>query len=90
MQKNDLTPRQSLQAMYTRRAQNRLFSTVRQIVEKNGGYREKDIFSRLHHIERTETWNDEHKVVTITGSGAYSDGHLDSFSVDLVTMNICG
>lgn len=36
-------------------AQNRLFSTVRQIVEKTGGYREKDIFSRLHHIERTET-----------------------------------
>lgn len=90
MRKNDLTPRQSLQAMYTRRAQNRLFSTVRQIVEKTGGYREKDIFSRSHHIERAETWNDEHKVVTITACNADSSGRRDSFSVDLVTMRICG
>ena len=59
------------------------------IVNKNGGFREKNVYENPHHFE-IGTWNDEHKVVYVISNYADDDGHRDSFSVDLVTMRICG
>ena len=56
---------------------------VRNIVKKCGGYREKDIMKNPYIIKKTETWNNEHKVLNII-----ENDH--GFNIDLVTMKICG
>lgn len=65
-------------------------STVKAIVRKHGGFREKEILSNPHIIERDETWNDQHKVLNVLEAEPQTDGHRNGFAVDLVTMSICG
>lgn len=62
---------------------------VRNIVKKCGGYREKDIIKNPYIIKKSETWNNDHKVLNIIEKLEF-DYHNNSFSVDLVTMKICG
>lgn len=65
-------------------------NVIKSIVKKSGGYREKDIMKNSYIIKKTETWNNGHKVLSITEKVASYDGHNNGFSVDLVTMKICG
>lgn len=62
---------------------------VRNIVKKCGGYREKDIIKKPYIIKKSETWNNDHKVLNIIEK-LECDYHNNGFSVDLVTMKICG
>jgi hypothetical protein len=62
---------------------------VKNIVKKSGGFREKYIIKKPYIIKKTETWNNNHKVLNIIEKNS-SDNHYNGFSVDLVTMKICG
>lgn len=62
---------------------------IKKIVKKCGGYREKDIMKNPYIIRKTETWNNDHKVLNIIEKFT-RDYHNNGFSVDLVTMKICG
>jgi hypothetical protein len=62
---------------------------VKNIVKKHGGYREKDIMKNPYIIRKTETWNNDHKVINIIEKFT-RDYHNNGFSVDLATMKICG
>lgn len=62
---------------------------IKNIVKKCGGYREKDIMKNPYIIRKTETWNNDHKVLNIIEKNT-RDYHNNGFSVDLVTMKICG
>lgn len=62
---------------------------IKNIVKKCGGYREKDIIKNPYIIRKTETWNNDHKVLNIIEKNT-RDNHNNGFSVDLVTMEICG
>lgn len=62
---------------------------IKNIVKKCGGYREKDIMKNPYIIRKTETWNNDHKVLNIIEKFT-RDYHNNGFSVDLVTMKICG
>ncbi len=62
---------------------------VRNIVKKCGGYREKDIIKNPYIIKKSETWNNDHKVLNIIEK-LECDYHNNGFSVDLVTNKICG
>lgn len=62
---------------------------VKNIVKKCGGYREKDIMKNPYIIRKTETWNNDHKVLNIIEKNS-SDNHKNGFSVDLVKIKICG
>ena len=62
---------------------------IKNIVKKSGGYREKGIMENPHIIRKTETWNNDHKVINIIEK-LERNYHNNSFSVDLVTMKICG
>lgn len=61
---------------------------VKNIVKKSGGYREKDIMKNPYIIKKSETWNSSHKVLNIIENNTHD--HKNGFSVDLVTMRICG
>lgn len=61
---------------------------IKNIVKKYGGFREKDILKNPYVIRKTETWNSSHKVLNIIEKNALD--HKNGFSVDLVTMEICG
>ena len=61
---------------------------IKKIVKKYGGYREKDIINNPYIIRKTETWNGSHKVLNIIEKNKLD--HKNGFSVDLVTMRICG
>lgn len=61
---------------------------VKNIVKKSGGYREKDIMKNPYIIIKTETWNNDHKVINIIENNTHD--HKNGFSVDLVMMRICG
>lgn len=61
---------------------------IKNIVKKYGGYREKDIMKNQYIIRKTETWNSSHKVLNIIEENTLD--HKNGFSVDLVTMRICG
>lgn len=61
---------------------------VKNIVKKCGGYREKDIIKNPYIIIKTETWNNEHKVIDIIEKNTLD--HKNGFSVDIVTNKICG
>lgn len=62
---------------------------ARKIVKKCGGYREKDIMKTPYIIKKTETWNDDHKVINIIEKSTHGN-HNNGFSVDIVTKKICG
>lgn len=62
---------------------------IKNIVKKCGGYREKDIMKNPYIIRKTETWNNDHKVLNIIEKFT-RDYHNNGFSVDLVMMKICG
>ena len=61
---------------------------IKNIVKKYGGFREKDIMKNPYIIRKTETWNSSHKVLNIIENNTHD--HNNGFSVDLVTMRICG
>lgn len=61
---------------------------IKNIVKNYGGFREKDILKNPYIIRKTETWNNEHKVINIIENNTHD--HKNGFSVDLVTMRICG
>lgn len=61
---------------------------VKNIVKKSGGYREKNIMKNPYIIKKSETWNSSHKVLNIIENNTHD--HKNGFSVDLVTMRICG
>ena len=61
---------------------------IKNIVKKYGGYREKDIINNPYIIRKAETWNGSHKVLNIIEKNTLD--HKNGFSVDLVTMRICG
>lgn len=61
---------------------------IKNIVKKSGGYREKDIIKNPYIIIKTETWNNEHKVLNIIENNTHD--HKNGFSVDIVTRKICG
>lgn len=61
---------------------------IKNIVKKSGGFREKDIMKNPYIIRKTETWNNDHKVLNIIEKNALD--HKNGFSVDLVTKKICG
>lgn len=63
---------------------------IKNIVRNHGGYREKEIMSKPHTIEKTETWNNEHQVLNILATAPGLDGCRSGFAVDLKTMSICG
>jgi len=63
---------------------------VASVVNKAGGFREKDVLEHEHTIEKGETWNDEHKVLNILCAEPEEDGYQNGFSVDIVTRSICG
>lgn len=65
-------------------------SIVKAIVRKYGGFREKNILSNPHLIEKSETWNDEHKVLNVLSKEPDIDGYYAGFQIDLVTKSICG
>ena len=60
-----------------------------EIIKKEGGNREKAILANLAYFGKSETWNNEHKVIT-----AYAkkdeDGHRDTCDIDIITGKICG
>lgn len=61
---------------------------VKRIVNRLGGFREKDILATDSVVRIGDTWNDDHKVVRVT---ARRDNKLaESFEVDLATGRICG
>ena len=41
-------------------------------------------------VEKSGTWNCEHKVLNVIETESDEDGHRDGFQIDLVTMSICG
>ena len=61
---------------------------IKNIVKRYGGYREKNIINNPYVIKKAETWNGSHKVLNIIENNALD--HKNGFSVDLVTMRICG
>lgn len=61
---------------------------IKNIVKKSGGFREKDILKNPYIIRKAETWNGSHKVLNIIEKNALD--HKNGFSVDVVTMRICG
>ena len=61
---------------------------IKNIVKKCGGFREKDTMKNPYIIIKTETWNNEHKVINIIENNTHD--HKNGFSVDLVTIKICG
>lgn len=65
-------------------------ATVRGIIRRQGGYRERDIITHPHTVERGETWNEAHKVVEILATTPDPDGYRPGFAVDIVTRSIVG
>lgn len=62
---------------------------VENIIKQHGGYCEKDIMKNPYIIRKTETWNNDHKVLNVIEKNT-CDNHNNGFSVDLVTKKICG
>lgn len=65
-------------------------ATVRGIIRRQGGYRERDILNHPHTVERGETWNEAHKVVEILATTPDPDGYRPGCAVDIVTRAIVG
>ncbi len=62
---------------------------IKEIVNRCGGYREKEIYKNCF-FDKTETWNNDHKVINVLNVLPDADGYRDGFAVDLVTGDICG
>ncbi len=60
------------------------------IVRHEGGDREREIWNKPHTMERSETWNNLHKVVNILATEPEEDDYFPGFAIDLVTRSICG
>ena len=60
------------------------------IVKRRGGFRERAVLNSPHTVEKSETWNDEHKVLNISELTPGEDGYRYGFQVDLITKSICG
>lgn len=67
-----------------------VWDVCKEVIVRQAGYREKEILRNGVFVARSETWNDEHKVVKILSLQADEDGHRDGFQVDIVTRRICG
>ena len=63
---------------------------IADIVKHCGGFRERVVLNSPHTVEKSETWNDEHKVLNISELTPGEDGYRYGFQVDLVTKSICG
>lgn len=63
---------------------------IKKIVDRCGGYREKELLKNPHTVTKSGTWNSEHKVLTISELEPGEDSYKYGFQVDLVTMSICG
>ena len=63
---------------------------VEMIVKRYGGLRERAILKKPHTVEKSGTWNNEHKVLNVLERNPGADGYRAGFQVDLVTMSICG
>jgi hypothetical protein len=63
---------------------------IKNIVNKKGGYREKEIYNNGCFFEKGETWNSEHKVINVLNVYPDADGYRGGFAVDIVTGDICG
>lgn len=63
---------------------------VKDITDKIGSFREKEIFRNPHYLIQGHTWNNEHKVVSVISTDCEPDGHADNYDVDIVTHTICG
>jgi len=69
---------------------NNYESIVKSIASQQGGYREKEILKNSHTIEKSETWNNGHKVLEILETVADAVGYKNGFQVDIITRSICG
>lgn len=64
-------------------------NTIKRIVNRDGGNREKEIISKHFTVEKA-TWNNEHKVLDIISIEEEEDGYRNGFQIDIVTKSICG
>lgn len=64
-------------------------ATAAGIIRRHGGYRERDIISHPHTVERG-TWTTEHKIVNIHAATPDADGYRPGCAVDIVTRSIVG
>lgn len=69
---------------------NEYKNIISAIVRREGGFREREIWTSLIQWSRGETWNEAHKVVNILATEPDEDGHFPGFAVDLVTKSTCG
>ena len=65
-------------------------NTIDMIVRNHGGYREKTIWENPHIIIRSDTWNNDHRVLCISSTVPDEDGYHAGCSVDIVTRSIVG
>ena len=65
-------------------------AAVYAIIRKYGRYREREIIRQPHRMDRSETWNDEHKVVIVSKMDQDPDGYIPGCAIDLVTHSIVG
>ena len=63
---------------------------IKEIVNRRGGNREKEIYNNGCFFDRSGTWNNEHKVINVLSITPESDGYFPGFAVDIVTGDICG
>lgn len=63
---------------------------VNLIVRTSGGYREREIMENEYVIEKSETWNEKHRVLNVSSVEEGEDGYRDGFAIDLVTGWIVG
>lgn len=63
---------------------------IKGIVNRLGGVREKVVIESNPAFLKSETWNDDHKVVKVISSSSDEYGYRRTFDFDLVTNRICG
>lgn len=62
-----------------------VYKAVEEIVDKLGGWLERDIFANIGWLAKCDTWNDEHKFVKVM-----CDDFCNYFIADIVTKEIVG
>lgn len=68
---------------------NRYIKKIESFIENNGGYREKEVIKNCYYV-KSDCWNNEHKVIDVISNITDNEGYSYSFSIDMVTMKICG
>jgi hypothetical protein len=63
---------------------------IKNIVNRVGGYREKEVYNNGCFFDKSETWNNDHKVINVLSVSPDADGYRAGFAVDIVTGDICG